>query len=86
MGFDVEGLATTKPAPAPGTSEPSGPILLSAPWRAMARSAVMKESRSLACNCDGMARAAENNSEDIAREERARIMRTVVDDACESET
>lgn len=47
----------------------------------MALSAAMNESRSRACNCDGVARAAEYKSEDIASDERARIMRTVGDDA-----
>ncbi len=47
-GLTLLGLATTKPAPAPGTMEPLGPMLFSAPCRATAFSEATKELRSLA--------------------------------------
>lgn len=53
FGSVFEGLATTNPAPAPGTAEPSGPILFKTPSKAIAFSAVMKDSRSLACSALG---------------------------------
>jgi len=45
LGLVVDGLAITTPGLAPGALEPSGPMLLSTPCRAMGLSAAMKFAR-----------------------------------------
>lgn len=63
FGLAFEGLATTNPAPAPGTSEPSGPMLFKAPRKAIALSDVTNEFKSLFANSAGAANAWEYSNE-----------------------
>jgi hypothetical protein len=56
LGLTVEGLAITKPAPAPGTSEPWGPMLFKAPSKAIALSLSMNESKLLFPDSEGAAK------------------------------
>ena len=56
FGLALEGLATTYPAPAPGTADPSGPILFNAACKANALSEEVKEFKSLGPSSVGAAR------------------------------
>jgi hypothetical protein len=56
-GSVFEGLATTKPAPAPGTLDPSGPMLFRAPCKAIALSDATNELRSRDLSSLGAANA-----------------------------
>ena len=66
FGFAFEGLATTKPAPAPGTSDPSGPMLFKAPCNAISLSAATNDAKSRFATSAGAADAWEQSSETSA--------------------
>jgi|SRR6187402_3525495 len=73
-GSTLEGLATTNPAPAPGTLEPSGPMLFSAPCRAMALSVATNEFKSRDLSSPGAAFTFERSERNPTTEEQQKRM------------
>ena len=87
FGFSFEGLATTKPAPAPGTADPSGPILFKAPCKAIFLSEETKEFRSRAASSAGTAKVwAIRSKTSPTLERKARMLEEAQNDTMDEKT